>query len=120
MHDAWWWRLASPEEWDADTRRFLVVRDCEQGAGNCSHAHNCGPPDEDIRDKLGLFWGAQYTDCTIDLRLYDRSPCYSNSWVKGKDFFRSMVECKMRSIGSDFCRVCSDVISEAIRNAIYN
>jgi hypothetical protein len=72
--------------------------------------------------KLGVFWGCQ---CTTGPLGYDPDEGFQNWTIQqlvaalksGRSFYRGMARCRMRDVRSPFCRVCSEVLSEAIRAA---
>ena len=119
MQNAPWKEIATSSEWDATNGRFTHVRDCWRDPGNCSHNHNCIPVGAPSPyPELGLYWGAQYNDVSINTSMYDHSPCGWRSSAQGKDFFRAMAVCKMQHPKWDFCRWCAHVLSREIEDAI--
>ncbi|MGD8414204.1 MAG: M64 family metallopeptidase, partial [Candidatus Latescibacterota bacterium] len=116
MHAAPWRRVARSDEINQSNERFSVIRDCT--LTSCDHSHNClSPYGYNPFPKLGLYWGAQYRDESIDTSRFDPSPCPAHSTALGKDYFRAMATCKMRHYDWDFCRWCKKLLSEAIEKA---
>jgi len=112
--DAVWWKtLADPTELDG-AGAFKVVHD--YGDGDAPHEYlgrmyECQPdlpPDE--YEMLGAFWGGQNGDGPNTAAGTARY-CHNC----GTNFYRPMAECKMRRLRYEFCRVCSTLISAAIR-----
>ena len=108
----WWKSLARARELDAK--------------GGFKAVHEFGDPDvhfteatqTPIFDKrpslngmLGLYWGCQ--DINPDL------PGTPDPFqdARGMEFYRAMATCKMRTLTSPFCRVCSALIVERIKAA---
>ena len=103
-----WKDLALPGEIGADGK-FTVIH--QQGdpvvaGGSCQPALPAAQ-----LGSLGAFWGChngsppRTAADTAPLNLCD---------ARGKPFYRAMADCRMRTIKSDFCRVCSHLISERI------
>jgi len=109
----WWKSLAKPSELTA--------------AGHFKAVHMFGDPDvhftetrqtpifengrQALNGSLGLYWGCQDIDPAL--------PGEPDPWqdARGKNYYRAMATCKMRTIESPFCRVCSALIEDRIRAA---
>ncbi len=112
--DAVWWKaLARPEE--LQNGQFMAVHRCGDPF-DCACLPQLTPPE--LRDMLGLFWGAQYGACECPAVATD---CPQSYWCAAScGYYRPQRTCKMRELRDEngnavpFCRACEAKLREAI------
>jgi hypothetical protein len=100
----WWKSLAHDSELDAHgrfvaTHRFddAVTEDCQPRLHPASH-----------ESMLGAFWGCHNGDPPAE------TPSGKLCDPRGKHFYRAMAQCRMRNVEEEFCRACSELLTQAI------
>jgi hypothetical protein len=102
-----WKHLALPSELDAKGQFKVIHRHGDPKTAACQPALTAAK----LRS-LGAFWGCHNGSpprTAADTTPLDRCD------ARGKPFYRAMADCRMRNIQSEFCRVCSSLISEHIK-----
>lgn len=114
--NAWWKKLEGVELEEDGT--FAVVRECDDPACVEDDEHNkLGPFDTPSGDlaKVGLFWGAEYSDCPGDLCDFCGEGCGYFSEPEARHWFRGQTLCLMRYLEYGvFCQVCQASLEEKI------